>query len=254
MKTMVFFAHPDDETILCGGALAALAQDGNPIIYLCATRGEGGERGEPPLCEISETGQVRARELADAVSALGGGKLLFLEYVDPLVGLDNTLYAYCDDPSAVEKKLLLVVEQEKPDLILTHGSRGEYGHPAHVLSHQAMKAVFQQLPDPKPIFCTVGAFFTGHPRPQSLNQDDPADYILDLSKNPACLQAKINAAMCHQTQCALFVRRRSELERRKMTVPEVILTTEGLHRIFPLKFNGSDPLAAIFERTGVLVS
>ena len=43
MNILAFFAHPDDETMLAGGALALLAQNGAQVHYLCATRGEGGE-------------------------------------------------------------------------------------------------------------------------------------------------------------------------------------------------------------------
>ena len=49
MKLLSFFAHPDDETMLAGGILAILSKLGVEIHYLSATRGEGGEVGEPPL-------------------------------------------------------------------------------------------------------------------------------------------------------------------------------------------------------------
>ena len=42
-------AHPDDETLFCGGTLAMNAQKGHDIFILETTRGEGGEVGEPPL-------------------------------------------------------------------------------------------------------------------------------------------------------------------------------------------------------------
>jgi LmbE family N-acetylglucosaminyl deacetylase len=47
MKVLAFFAHPDDETMLCGGTLALLSKAGIEIHLVCATRGEGGECGEP---------------------------------------------------------------------------------------------------------------------------------------------------------------------------------------------------------------
>ena len=78
MIVLAFFAHPDDETILFGGTLALLAQLGNQVHYVSATRGEGGEVGEPPLCLPAELGQVRAQEMACAVEALGGVSLNFM--------------------------------------------------------------------------------------------------------------------------------------------------------------------------------
>jgi hypothetical protein len=51
-------AHPDDETMLCGGLLALLASRGVKVDILSLTRGEGGETGEPPRCSRAELGAV----------------------------------------------------------------------------------------------------------------------------------------------------------------------------------------------------
>jgi LmbE family N-acetylglucosaminyl deacetylase len=40
---LVVSAHPDDETLFCGGTLAMYAQKGHDIFILETTRGEGGE-------------------------------------------------------------------------------------------------------------------------------------------------------------------------------------------------------------------
>jgi hypothetical protein len=77
---------------------------------------------------------------------------------------------------------------------------------------------------------TVGASFPEHPRPRLSNKDDPADLVLDVS---AVVPAKTQAALCHRTQHALFVRRPSLEASRQLTVPEVILSVESLHRAYP---------------------
>ena len=59
MNVLAFFAHPDDETMMAGGALMMLARQGLQVHYYSATRGEGGEVGEPPLCTFEELGTVR---------------------------------------------------------------------------------------------------------------------------------------------------------------------------------------------------
>ena len=64
MNILAFFAHPDDETMLTGGTLALLAKRGANIHYVCATRGEGGEIGEPPVTTIQELGETREKEQA----------------------------------------------------------------------------------------------------------------------------------------------------------------------------------------------
>ena len=71
LTVLAVFAHPDDETILAGGILAMLAEQGATLHLLLATRGEGGEPGEPPLTERSQLGMVREAELRCAAEKLG---------------------------------------------------------------------------------------------------------------------------------------------------------------------------------------
>jgi LmbE family N-acetylglucosaminyl deacetylase len=230
MNILAFFAHPDDETMLAGGALALLAQDGAQVHFLCATRGEGGEVGEPPACTIEELGDVREQELVCAVRALGGRSLTFLGHTDPRVGPENTLYAFTDDLVQLSGQVAASIRQVKADVLITHGSNGEYGHPAHVISHQAARVAVESLGGEAPLFYTAAAFFPEHPRPRLTNQDEPAHLVLDVSP---VLPQKTAAALCHRTQHALFTRRASEEAGRLLTVPEVILTLEGYHRALP---------------------
>ena len=230
MNLLVFFAHPDDETMLAGGTLALLRTQGVNIHYLCATRGEGGETGTPPLCSRTELGKVRSQELACAVVALGGGRLDFLPYTDPLVGEGDTLYAFTDKVDELVNKLAEWIAADKPDAILTHGSSGEYGHPAHVLCHTAMLAAFEKLPGDKPLLYTFQAAFEGHPKPRSMNKSDKAHLVLDISR---VMDKKLAATLCHCTQHALFVRRPSLAAGRLVTLEETIIKVESLHRVYP---------------------
>ncbi|HUF38596.1 MAG TPA: PIG-L deacetylase family protein [Anaerolineales bacterium] len=230
MNILPFFAHPDDETILTGGTLALLAKHGAQVHYLCATRGEGGEVGDPPVCAAEELGAVREAELVCAVGKLGGRSLTFLGYEDPRVGPDEALYAFTDDLTGLAGQVAATVRQFDIDAILTHGSNGEYGHPAHVLCHQAALVAAMSFPEgEQPAVYTFSAFFDDHPYPRLLNKDDPADLVIDVS---GVRTQKLAAALCHKTQHALFVRRRSEEVGRRLTVEDVIIETESLGRAF----------------------
>lgn len=90
MNVLAFFAHPDDETILAGGTLAMLAENGSRVHCLSATRGEGGELGETPLCSEDELGQVRESEMVCEVGAQGRRSLTFLGYQEPRMGEDES--------------------------------------------------------------------------------------------------------------------------------------------------------------------
>lgn len=243
MNVIAFFAHPDDETMLAGGTLALLAQNGASVHYLCATRGEGGEVGEPPLCTQEQLGEVRVNELACAVQALGGRSLTFLDYVDPRVGADNTLFAYSDNLSELVGQVAAQIRQFDAQVVISHGSNGEYGHPAHLLTHQAARMAIESLDGGGPEFYTTAAIFPKHPRPRLANPDDQADLILDVT--PA-LDQKTQAALCHRTQHALFVRRASEEAGHLLSVPEVIMKVESLrHWQTPGHQTGQDSLTTL---------
>ena len=91
---LVIGAHPDDETVMAGGTLAILAQRGLNVHLVCATRGEGGEMGEPPICTREELGRVRSAELECAGQALGAASVDYLGYVDPVCIVDGEVFAF----------------------------------------------------------------------------------------------------------------------------------------------------------------
>lgn len=248
MNVMVFFAHPDDETMLCGGTLALLSTLGVQLHYLCATRGEGGETGDPPLCTKEELGRVRSAELACAVEQLGGNNLTFLGFTDPEPDAEGVLHPFAKNPDEVVSKLQAHFHRIRPQVLLTHGSNGEYGHPAHILCHQAATELIRQLGNKAPLLYTFQAAFDGHPRPRLCNRDDPADFILDLP--PEAVQRKTAAALCHRTQHALFVRNRSREVGRQLTIPEVIITIESIRRAYPVEHPPQDELASLLLKSG----
>jgi len=252
MNIVAFFAHPDDETLLAGGTFALLSRQGASLTYLSATRGEGGELGDPPLCDRSEAGVVRARELACAVEALGGGELHFMDYIDPLVGPGDRLFPFTDDAEGLADLLRWWLIARGADVLISHGSNGEYGHPAHRLCHRAARAALEGMNGSRPLFYTVQAAFPGSPKPTLLNKDDPAHLVLDVSPVQA---QKIQAALCHRTQNDLFKRRTSEELGRPVTIPEVIALRESLRRVWPpVDASLDDPLAALLRAAGCVLT
>jgi LmbE family N-acetylglucosaminyl deacetylase len=230
MKILTIFAHPDDETMFAGGTLALLTRSGAQMHYLAATRGQGGETGEPPVALQAQLGLYRERELACAIQALGGGDLTFLDYIDPIIGADQELYPYTQDFDGLVNVIQKHIQAIQPHSVITHGTNGEYGHPGHILTHKAVCHAIQELGDEAPSLYSFSATYPHHPRPRHANQDDPAHLILDIT--PA-LDAKIRAAYCHRSQNALFTRRRSQQAGYQLTIPEILLKVESLHRIYP---------------------
>ncbi|MGH2521158.1 MAG: PIG-L deacetylase family protein [Anaerolineales bacterium] len=220
-------AHPDDETILCGGTLVKLASRGVALHFVSLTRGEGGEVGEPPLTDREHLGEVREQEMVCAVQKLGGRSLTFLGYADPVVGPDDQLSAPDVDSVMLAGQIANSLQQFAPQVVLTHGSDGEYGHPAHQMVHRATLAAVASLGESAPLLYSFAATYPDHPYPRLTNLHDPADVVVDVSE---FLEQKIAAALCHATQNALFVRRRSQEAGRQLSLREVMLTTEAFHR------------------------
>ena len=80
---MCVLAHPDDESLGTGGALAKCAADGVSTYLVTATRGERGRFGdskESPGPEI--VGRAREAELRAAAEVLGLEDVRFLDYPD----------------------------------------------------------------------------------------------------------------------------------------------------------------------------
>lgn len=249
LSILAAFAHPDDETILAGGILAMLATQGAAVHILSATRGEGGELGEPPITERSQLGQVREAELRCAAEALGAKSVLFLDYLDPVVGADEALFPFQADFEGLALEIGSSVAATKANAVITHGSDGEYGHPAHTLMHKACKFALQSAWGNSMPLYGISADFPEHPRPRLANKADPADFVVDVEP---WLPMKLKAAECHLTQAALFVRRSSEEAGRPMALAEVLMQVESLHRAWPpVEAQVSDVLARFLRETCV---
>lgn len=214
-------AHPDDETMFIGGALAKYAAEGHAVVVLMTTRGEGGEVGEPPLATPETLGAVREAEVRAACAALGVAEVRFLPFVDPRMAEIGGTVHHIDAPLELFADAIRVqLEQLQPEVVLTHGSNGEYGHPQHIYTHRATQLALASLAR-RLTLATWGAWYPESTHAWALNRDDAADLVLDVTP---WLAAKIAAAECHHTQHALF-RRGNQVEHVAMMVPQL----ESLH-------------------------
>lgn len=243
-RILAFFAHPDDETMFLGGTLAFLAEHGAEIHYLCATRGEGGEMGDPPICTRGELGKVREGELRCAVEALGGKSVQFLNYQDPLVGPNNELYPFSKNVDQVADEISSHISRVKPQIILTHGPGGEYGHPAHIQAHQAMMSALNGKDFP------VESVYAPSWLSRETGKFAPEPGIeVDITPWKG---KKLEAIQCHRSQHGLFIRKSSERAGRPVTIPEIIKTREALCRILPEDDRtGEDYLSVLFKEITV---
>jgi len=219
-KILSVSAHPDDETLFAGGTLAMYAEKGHDVYMLDTTRGEGGEVGDPPLATEETLGQVREQEARNAAKALGAKDIFFLPFIDPHMEINGTPRAINATLEEFSAAIAEIIRRIRPNLVLTHGSNGEYGHPQHVYTHQAVRQAFSQA-GPDIALMSWQAYYESTRYARILNQDDPADIIRDITP---WKEAKINGALCHQTQHAMFLRNSGA-----PSVRDMIWTIESFH-------------------------
>lgn len=133
LKLMAVLAHPDDESLGFGGTLAKYAAEGVETYLVTATRGERGrfgDSGEKPPPEV--VGRVREAELREAANILGLREVNFLDYMDGDLDRANV-------PEAVAR-IAAHLRRVKPDVVITFGPEGAYGHPDHVAISQITSA------------------------------------------------------------------------------------------------------------------
>ncbi len=189
---VIVTAHPDDEFFASGLICEAAARNVSAEI-LCLTRGEGGPVGNGTREEL---GQRRERELRAAASALGVSRVTFLGHVDP-IGREHRTYAPDVSETALAGQLRTLFDQRQPRLLVTHGSGGEYWHPAHLLLHCAvLRAAGDRLP-----ILTFHAWQEDHALPRMLNRDDPADLRLDTAR---FREIRLAALRAHASQGEFF--------------------------------------------------
>jgi LmbE family N-acetylglucosaminyl deacetylase len=133
LKLLVIFAHPDDESMGMGGTLTKYSAEGVDTHLVCASRGERGWFGpEEQNPGLSRLGQIRTRELENAVKELGMKGLHFLDYIDGDV--DQAPHA-----EAIGK-ITAHIRRIKPQVVVTFPPDGNYGHPDHIVMGQFTSA------------------------------------------------------------------------------------------------------------------
>src|SRR5438045_1826339 len=127
-RLMTVLAHPDDESLGMGGTLAKYASEGVETFVLTATRGDRGRFHGHPQDDPRHPGRtalagIRETELRNAAAALGVREVSLLDYRHQ--ELDRA------DPVEVIGAIAGHIRRIKPDVVLTFGPDGAYGHPDH---------------------------------------------------------------------------------------------------------------------------
>jgi mycothiol conjugate amidase Mca len=155
LTLLTVHAHPDDETISTGGVMARYSRDGVRVVCVTCTWGENGEIVVPEMDtpeNHARLGEIRRGELAAALAALGPIESRVLGYRDSgMMGLPEN-----DDPRAFWQadvdeaagRLVRIVREVRPDVVVGYNDFGGYGHPDHIRAAQLAKLAFARAGDP----------------------------------------------------------------------------------------------------------
>ena len=140
LKLMTVFPHPDDETLGMGGTLSKYAAEGVEAYLTCLTRGERGWPGpkenNPGLHAL---GALRESELRCAAEVIGVKEVTFLDYIDGDV--DQA------DPQEAISRIVAEIRRVRPQVLVTFGPEGAYGHPDHIATSQFAQAAVVSAAD-----------------------------------------------------------------------------------------------------------
>jgi mycothiol conjugate amidase Mca len=154
LTLMAVHAHPDDEVFGTGGVFARAADEGMRTVLVCATGGEEGEIRDPGRDtpeQRARLAEIRAAELRRSAGILGIEEVHFLGYRDSgMLGTPandhpaNFLHA---DRKEATRRVVRLIREVHPHVLVTYDERGGYGHPDHVTAHQVTTAAVEAAAD-----------------------------------------------------------------------------------------------------------
>jgi LmbE family N-acetylglucosaminyl deacetylase len=259
LKLLCVLAHPDDESLGMGGAIAHSVREGVEVHLICATRGERGRfgnAGESPGFEV--VGRTREQELRNAARVLGISQVHFLGYLDgDLAGAD---------PAAIQARIAEHIRLLQPQVVATFGPDGGYGHPDHIAisqfttaavqqaaargseetrSHAVSKLYYMAWPASKweayqEAFKDIKFKVDGEDRRPNPWPDWAITTVLDTT---SCWQTVWKAVQCHETQMAVY----QQLDRLSPAHHRNLWGRQEFYRAFSLVNGGRTPETDLFE-------
>ncbi|MEU1037530.1 N-acetyl-1-D-myo-inositol-2-amino-2-deoxy-alpha-D-glucopyranoside deacetylase [Streptomyces sp. NPDC005551] len=150
-RLLLVHAHPDDESINNGATMARYVAEGARVTLVTCTLGEQGEVIPPALAHLTGAalGAHRLGELRTAMAALGVEDFRRLggdgRYRDSgMMGGPENDEPDCfwrADVDEAAARLVEVIREVRPQVLVTYDPDGGYGHPDHIQTHRvAMRA------------------------------------------------------------------------------------------------------------------
>lgn len=153
-RLLISYAHPDDESFGNGGLIAKYVAEGVEVYLICATDGDMGTIPDEMKNLYSTVRELRLSELEAANKVLGFKKIFTLGFKDSGMMTDASIndpaclwYQWQNNPEAVTQRVVEVIREVQPHVILTFNKYGGYGHPDHIAIQSATTKAFHLAGD-----------------------------------------------------------------------------------------------------------
>ena len=191
------FAHPDDENIV-GTVLAKYSREGHNVYIIITTDGKDGTR-VARIPAGDSLGVIRQKETICACEKLKINPPIYLS-IDKL----DTKYGtrqYLNGRKKVIEELKKYIEKINPDVLITFGPDGEYGHSEHIVTGAIVTELLlkEGWVDKYPLYFPVDI-------KEDVIDDDELSYIdkkyinLKVLYSDEDKQRMIEAGKCYVTQ------------------------------------------------------
>lgn len=154
-RMLIAYAHPDDESFGSGSLIAKYVAEGVDVYLICATDGDQGTIPDDMRDQYETVRELRLAELDCASEKLGFKQVYKFGYKDSgMMGSPSTedpdclWYADQHHPEQVVSRVVDVIREIQPQVILTFDPYGGYGHPDHIAIHRATMQAFDKAGDP----------------------------------------------------------------------------------------------------------
>lgn len=156
-RLLFVHAHPDDESLATGVAIAHHVAAGDAVHVLTCTLGEQGEVIPTELAHLDADhedtlGEFRRDELRGAMTAIGAYSTVLGEDQSAgrlsrwrdsgMAGMpsahDPRAWVRSDDAQAVAA-VAAVIDAVDPDVVVTYDAHGGYAHPDHIRTHEVTR-------------------------------------------------------------------------------------------------------------------
>jgi N-acetyl-1-D-myo-inositol-2-amino-2-deoxy-alpha-D-glucopyranoside deacetylase len=231
-RLLLVHAHPDDESLWTGGTIARYAANGAHVTLVTCTLGEEGEIIPPALAllaadEADQLGGYRNAELRAACAALGVADHRYLGGIgrwrdSGMVGVTSNAKPRAfvqGDFTEQATALLDIIAEVKPDVVVTYGPDGGYGHPDHIRAHEITTVACAQSSDVRRVFHAVTSeqatesgiaglkgvaelpYRLPEPGELPVTPDEEITTVIAIAGH---LDAKLRALRAHQTQITVW--------------------------------------------------